>query len=122
MKKIILLLKRSQLILALLLFNLSFSQNSTLSGVISDTNGNPISGANITIQNTEKGTSTSFDGSYVGYITEDSHYDLNRYETRVMNWYGPQNGQYFQEIINSILTKNAPIVKQPDALQNQTEQ
>ncbi|MFY7828677.1 MAG: neutral/alkaline non-lysosomal ceramidase N-terminal domain-containing protein [Flectobacillus sp.] len=54
---------------------------------------------------------TSFDGSYVGYITEDSHYDLNSYETRVMNWYGPQNGQYFQEIINSILIKNAPSVK-----------
>lgn len=65
---------------------------------------------------------TSFDGSYVGYITEDSRYDLNSYETRVMNWYGPQNGQYFQEIINSILTKNAPVVKQPDALQNQTEE
>lgn len=64
MKKIILLLKRSQLIVALLLFNLSFSQNSTLSGVVSDANGNPISGVNITIQNTEKGTSTSFDGSY----------------------------------------------------------
>jgi hypothetical protein len=28
-----------------------------------------------------------------------------------MNWYGPQNGQYFQEVINSILTKNAPSVK-----------
>jgi neutral ceramidase len=48
---------------------------------------------------------TSFDGSYIGYITHDRHYDLNAYETRVMNWYGPQNGIYFQEIIKKILRK-----------------
>jgi hypothetical protein len=65
---------------------------------------------------------TSFDGSYVGYITEDNHYDLNSYETRVMNWYGPQNGQYFQEMINSILTKNAPSVKYKMPEENQTEE
>jgi outer membrane receptor protein involved in Fe transport len=64
MKKMIYLLKRSQLIIALLLFNLAFSQNSTLSGVVSDAKGNPIAGVNITIQDTEKGTSTSFDGKY----------------------------------------------------------
>lgn len=40
---------------------------------------------------------TSFNGSYVGYITLDKHYDLNHYETRVMNWYGPENGAYFSE-------------------------
>lgn len=48
---------------------------------------------------------TSFNGGYVGYITHDRHYDLNAYETRVMNWYGPQNGVYFQEIIQEILNK-----------------
>jgi neutral ceramidase len=48
---------------------------------------------------------TSFNGSYVGYITHDRHYDLNSYETRVMNWYGPQNGVYFQDIIQKILKK-----------------
>ncbi|WP_281238710.1 TonB-dependent receptor domain-containing protein [Flavobacterium praedii] len=64
MKKIIYLLKRGQLVFALLLFNLSFSQNSTLTGVVSDANGKPISGANITIQNTAKGTSTNDEGSY----------------------------------------------------------
>jgi outer membrane receptor protein involved in Fe transport len=64
MKKIIFLLKRSQLVIALLLFNLAFSQNSTLSGVVSDAKGNPIAGVNITIKDTEKGTSTSFDGRY----------------------------------------------------------
>ncbi len=48
---------------------------------------------------------TSFNGGYVGYITHDRHYDLNAYETRVMNWYGPQNGVYFQDIIQKILRK-----------------
>ncbi len=48
---------------------------------------------------------TSFNGGYVGYITHDRHYDLNSYETRVMNWYGPQNGVYFQDIIQKILKK-----------------
>jgi len=48
---------------------------------------------------------TSFNGGYVGYITHDRHYDLDAYETRVMNWYGPQNGIYFQEIIQEILNK-----------------
>jgi neutral ceramidase len=48
---------------------------------------------------------TSFNGGYVGYITHDRHYDLNSYETRVMNWYGPQNGIHFQEIIEKILKK-----------------
>jgi neutral ceramidase len=48
---------------------------------------------------------TSFNGSYIGYITKDNHYDLNSYETRTMNWYGPQNGIYFQEIIKRIIEK-----------------
>lgn len=40
---------------------------------------------------------TSFNGSYVGYITVDKYYDINHYETRIMNWYGPGNGAYFSE-------------------------
>lgn len=64
MKKTTLLLKRIGLILALLLFNLSFSQNIKLSGVVSDTNGNPIPGVNVIIQNTANATVTDFDGKY----------------------------------------------------------
>lgn len=48
---------------------------------------------------------TSFNGGYIGYVTHDRHYDLEAYETRVMNWYGQQNGIYFQEIIQQILKK-----------------
>ena len=65
MKKSTLFLKKLGLIIALLLFNLSFSQNATLSGVISDAKGNPIPGVNVSIQNTTKGTATDADGKYV---------------------------------------------------------
>lgn len=37
---------------------------------------------------------TSFDGNYIGYITRDDWYDVDHYETRLMNWYGPGNGSY----------------------------
>jgi len=50
--------------LALLLFNLSFAQNVSLSGVVSDAKGNPIPGVNITILNTKKSTATDADGKY----------------------------------------------------------
>jgi neutral ceramidase len=48
---------------------------------------------------------TSFNGGYVGYITKDAHYDMNKYETRTMNWFGPGNGAYFSEIVKKILDK-----------------
>lgn len=48
---------------------------------------------------------TSFNGSYIGYITDDRLYDLDLYETRVMNWFGFQNGAYFSEIIRDIIDK-----------------
>jgi hypothetical protein len=48
---------------------------------------------------------TSFNGGYIGYITDDTYYDNTHYETRVMNWFGPQNGAYFTEAINRLLNK-----------------
>ena len=65
MKKSTLFMKRFGLIVAVLLVNLSFSQNATLSGVISDAKGNPIPGVNVSIQNTTKATATDADGKYV---------------------------------------------------------
>ena len=47
---------------------------------------------------------TSFNGGYVGYITEDKWFDLEKYETRTMNWYGPGNGKYFSDVIKKIIT------------------
>ena len=39
----------------------------------------------------------SFNGGYIGYITEDKWYDredINQYETYTMNWHGPYNGVF----------------------------
>ena len=51
----------------------------------------------------------SFNGGYVGYITDDKWYDrddINTYETYTMNWYGPYNGSYFSKLIKEIIKKN----------------
>ena len=48
---------------------------------------------------------TSFNGGYMGYITDDKWYDMNAYETRTMNWYGPYNGAYLTEVIERMLEK-----------------
>ncbi|MDL5045104.1 neutral/alkaline non-lysosomal ceramidase N-terminal domain-containing protein [Oscillatoria amoena NRMC-F 0135] len=46
---------------------------------------------------------TSFNGGYMGYVTPDDLYDLEKYETQTMNWYGPGNGRYFQDCMTRIL-------------------
>ena len=46
---------------------------------------------------------TSFNGGYVGYITDDKWYNVNEPETRHMNWFGPYNGAYFTEMIQEVL-------------------
>jgi neutral ceramidase len=48
---------------------------------------------------------TSFNGGYIGYITPDKYYDYKHYETRVMNWFGPGNGEYFSEVLLKLLRK-----------------
>jgi hypothetical protein len=53
---------------------------------------------------------TSFNGHYIGYITEDKYYDSEHYETRLMNWYGPGNGAYISEC----LEKMAVSLSNPD--------
>lgn len=47
---------------------------------------------------------TSFNGNYVGYITEDRHYNNCRHdEVRAMNWVGPNRGSYFTSAIKKII-------------------
>ena len=46
---------------------------------------------------------TSFNGGYIGYVVKDEWYDLSKYESRSMSWYGPDNGAYLSEIIERIL-------------------
>jgi hypothetical protein len=49
---------------------------------------------------------TSFNGDYVGYITEDSHYDTRSHaEVRTMNWVGPGFGHYSSSVISRALEK-----------------
>ncbi|CAD0002774.1 TonB-dependent receptor domain-containing protein [Flavobacterium salmonis] len=59
------LFKKIGIIITLLLFNITFSQNSTLSGTVTDATGAGIPGVNITIKNSDKATATDFDGKYV---------------------------------------------------------
>jgi len=46
---------------------------------------------------------TSFNGAYVGYIIPGKYYHLNEYESRLMSWFGPYMGPYFDEMIRRII-------------------
>jgi len=46
---------------------------------------------------------TTFNGGYIGYITPDEYYNRHYHEVRDMNWFGPYNGAYFDEIIMRII-------------------
>ncbi len=49
---------------------------------------------------------TSFNGDYSGYITEDAHYEhLEKEEVMSMNWVGPYYGDYFTQMISTLLKK-----------------
>lgn len=45
----------------------------------------------------------SFNGGYIGYVFPEKYTNLNRYDTRTMNWYGHDTGTYLQETIKSII-------------------
>lgn len=51
---------------------------------------------------------TTFNGGYMGYITPDELYDEHFHEVREMNWYGPGNGKYFDELITRVIEKTNP--------------
>ncbi|MBX2844034.1 MAG: neutral/alkaline non-lysosomal ceramidase N-terminal domain-containing protein [Flammeovirgaceae bacterium] len=49
---------------------------------------------------------TSFNGEYIGYITDDCHYEtVAKEEVRAMNWVGPYMGNYFTDVIEKIISK-----------------
>ena len=48
---------------------------------------------------------TTFNGGYMGYITPDEYYDHNFHEVREMNWYGPGNGKYYDDLITKIIDR-----------------
>jgi len=50
---------------------------------------------------------TSFNGDYVGYITDDRYYGHSEQEEiMAMNWVGPHYGTYFSQIIKKIIIKS----------------
>ena len=48
---------------------------------------------------------TSFNGGYIGYITDSRRYPLNTYETRTMGWFGYGNGDYLSELVMRVMGK-----------------
>jgi hypothetical protein len=46
---------------------------------------------------------TSFNGGYMGYVTDTKWYDMNAYETRIMGWFGPENGDYMSEVLERMI-------------------
>ncbi len=53
---------------------------------------------------------TSFNGGYIGYITPGKYYDIDHYETQLMNWYAPGTGNYLNECLKKLLVA----VSEPD--------
>ena len=92
MKKSTLFLKKMLFVVALLLFNLSFSQSSSLSGKVTDARGEAVVGANVVLSSGSKSTSTNGEGmysfsgladgsvtvtvSYIGFATEKKTVDV----------------------------------------------
>jgi len=64
MKKTTQFLKKILFVVALLLFNLSFSQSGSLSGKVTDAKGESVIGANVVLDKTSKSTTTDADGNY----------------------------------------------------------
>lgn len=52
---------------------------------------------------------TSFNGSYIGYVTPAARYDLDHYETQLMNWYPPGTGEFMQECLEILIKKASEI-------------
>lgn len=46
---------------------------------------------------------TSFNGGYIGYLTPEKYYDVDHYETQLMNWYGPGNGEYVKDVLEKAM-------------------
>jgi hypothetical protein len=45
---------------------------------------------------------TSFNGNYVGYIVPGRYFYLNKYESKIMGWFGPNMGEYTMDLIRQI--------------------
>jgi neutral ceramidase len=48
---------------------------------------------------------TSFNGGYIGYVTPKKYYDVDHYETQLMNWYPPGTGEYISACVEKIISR-----------------
>lgn len=48
---------------------------------------------------------TSFNGGYMGYVTDEKRFDEDLYESTTMAWYGNQNGVYFSQVVKDLVDK-----------------
>jgi neutral ceramidase len=46
---------------------------------------------------------TSFNGGYIGYVTPEKYFDVDHYETQLMNWYPPGNGEYLKTCLEKLI-------------------
>jgi uncharacterized protein YbaA (DUF1428 family) len=51
-------------LLGILMVQLGFAQEKTITGIVTDENGLPLPGATVVVENTTQGVSTDFDGNY----------------------------------------------------------
>ena len=92
-------------ILMMLTCYFSFAQSKTVSGTVTDDQGLPLPGVNITIQGTTTGTQTDFDGNYSISTAEG--------ETLVFSYLGFENQQV---IITTTSTYNVTMAASTDEL------
>jgi neutral ceramidase len=50
---------------------------------------------------------TSFNGGYIGYVTPGKYYDVEHYETQLMNWYPPGTGEYMLTSLEKLIEVSA---------------
>jgi neutral ceramidase len=60
---------------------------------------------------------SSFNGAYVGYIIPGRYFYLDKYESKLMGWFGPNMGDYTMDMINRI----TDMVANNDASQRTTQ-
>lgn len=51
---------------------------------------------------------TSFNGGYIGYVTPSHRYDIDHYETQLMNWYAPGTGEYIRDCLAGMMKAVSP--------------
>lgn len=78
--------------------------NILLTGLPCDFSGELMHDLDIEAKRQQKHLSvTSFNGGYIGYVTDDRWYSLDAYETRTMGWFSPGTGRYFSELVKACL-------------------